>query len=306
FEHIRENGADAETLNVVYVVDSGGRLQDFVRLKKLLLADPAAKCESLCKGRVRSLLATDDQEAAVVMMREYDTPVLPVTDDDGVLVGIVTFDDVADIAEEEVTEDMQKMGGMQELDEPYIEAPLMELVWKRVVWLFILFCGGLVAVSAMGFFDEALAKYTILALFVPLIIASGGNSGSQAASLIIRSLTTAEVDTGDWLLVLRRELASGLLMGGLLGVCGFITGMAACFVPMFADTLASPPTLYGLAIGLSVLAVVMVGTLTGGMLPLLLKKMGFDPAAGSTPLVATIVDAAGLVLYFVVATLVLG
>lgn len=304
-DHIREYGAEAETVNVLYVIDSGGKLQDFVRLRKLVLADPAAKCESLCKGRVRSLLATDDQEEAVRKMNKYDTPVLPVVDAGGVLVGIVTFDDVADIAEEEVTEDMQKMGGMRELDEPYIDAPLMELVQKRVGWLLILFCGGLVAVFAMGFFDEALEKYAILALFVPLIIASGGNSGSQAASLLIRSLTTEEVDTGDWLRVLKRELASGLVMGGILGICGFIVGFAACYVQGLAGHDSSLPMRYGIAIGVSVMAVIMVGTLTGGMLPLLLKKLGFDPAAGSTPLVATIVDAAGLIIYFLVAVMVL-
>ena len=299
--HIREHGREAETIHTLYVVDREDRLIDHVKLKSVLLGSPFDRMEVLREGKIVALDARDDREAAVGVMERYDLPVLPVVDG-GKMVGIVTFDDIADVAEEEVTEDMHKMGGMAALEEPYRSATLMELVRKRVVWLMVLFFGGILTVWAMGGFKESIEKYVILALFVPLIIASGGNSGSQAASLMIRSLAIGELAVGDWKMVFRREVVSGLLLGSVLGVCGLIAGSVAAVMVGTEEA----AWVYGFAIGTSLVGVVMMGTLTGSMLPFFLKKMGLDEATSSTPFVATIVDVGGLVLYFVVASVVLG
>jgi magnesium transporter len=306
-EHIRAHGKDAETFNVLYVVDDQGKLIDLIRLRRVLLARPDVRCDALREGgQVVSLQATDDRETAVHMMERYDVPVLPVVEADNRLVGIVTFDDIADVAEEEVTEDIQKMGGMEALDAPYTSSTVVQLFRKRVPWLMILFGGGLLTVSAMGAFEESIKQFAILALFVPLIIASGGNSGSQAASLIIRSLATRELEIEDWGIVLRRELISGLMLGSALGMCGLVVATAVSFVVFQEDVTHLGDALhYGTAIGAAVLGVVIVGTLVGAMLPILLKRFGFDEATGSTPFVATIVDVAGLIIYFVTANLIL-
>ncbi len=302
-EKIREQGADAETLHTLYVVDDAGQLLDHVRLRHLVLASPDEKVESLRQGQTVSLRATEDREEAVRVMERYDLPVLPVVDDDDKLVGIVTFDDVADVAEEEVTEDIQKIGGMAALEEPYVTASVLKVVRARAVWLLILFAGGLLTVWAMGGFKDSIERYVVLALFVPLIIASGGNSGSQAASLIIRSLAIGEIKVEQWFSVLRRELVSGFLLGVLLGVFGALAGATAA---VLIDAGDAPALSYGLAIGTSVVGVVLIGTLTGSMLPLLLERIGLDPATSSTPFVATIVDVAGLLLYFACAMAILG
>ncbi len=300
--YIREQGEDAETLDTLYVVDDAGQLIDYVRLRALVLGSPHDRIEALRRGDVVALDAHDDRERAVEVMEKYDLPVIPVVDA-GRLVGIVTFDDIADVAEEEVTEDMQKMGGMAALDEPYRSSTIWELVVKRVVWLMVLFGGGLLTVWAMGGFRDSIEKYVVLALFVPLIIASGGNSGSQAASLMIRSLAIGELLVADWKMVLRREIVSGLLLGSILGVCGLVSGAVAASLVGVDD---KPIWLYGFAIGTAVVGVVVMGTLTGSMLPFLMKRIGLDEATSSTPFVATIVDVAGLILYFVVTNVILG
>ncbi|MDH3583592.1 MAG: magnesium transporter, partial [Phycisphaerae bacterium] len=274
-EHIRRCGADAESLDTLYVVDGEGRLLNHIRLRQLVLADTAARVESLLdpEGRTVHLAATDDREALVRAAEHYDIPVVPVVGDGDKLVGIVTFDDVADVAEEEVTEDMQKMGGMEALDLPYMSASVPELVRKRVIWLMVLFGGGLLTVMAMGMFRESIEKVAVLALFVPLIIASGGNSGSQAATLMIRSLALGEVALSDWRRVFVRELASGLLLGAVLGFCGLVVGAVVSHMgfpdlaPDYAHALR-----FGAAIGIAVLGVVLVGTLTGSILPFILQR----------------------------------
>ncbi|QNN24215.1 magnesium transporter [Planctomycetales bacterium ZRK34] len=305
-EHIRAHGRDAESFNVLYVVDDRGKLIDLIRLRRLLLAKPDLKCEELRQGgQIVSLQATDDRETAVHMMERYDVPVLPVIEADERMVGIVTFDDVADVAEEEVTEDIQKMAGMEALESPYLSARITELVRKRVVWLVVLFGGELLAVSAMGFFEESIQALAILAMFVPLIIASGGNSGSQAASLMIRSLAVGDLELEDWLIVARREMLSGLMMGGILGATGVIIATGVAALLFTGDSGGYHPLHYGMAIGAAIFCVVILGTIVGSMLPFALQRLNIDPATSSTPFVATIMDFTGLVTYFVVANLIL-
>ncbi len=308
-EHLRRDGAGAETLHTLYVIDEAGRLIDHVRLRQLVLADPRARCDDLGEGNVVCLGVSDDREEAVRVMERYDLPVLPVVDDAGVLVGVVTFDDVADVASEEVTEDIHKLGGMEALDTPYASASLLTMVRKRGVWLMVLFLGGLFTIAAMDVFHDELQRYAILALFVPLIIASGGNSGTQAATLIVRSLATGDIKTSDWLTVLRRELASGLVLGSLLGVLAMIVATTLAYLSPLSQMPDStfPEAMHmGFAIGTAVVGVVVTGIVVGAMLPVGLEAIGLDPATCSTPFVATVVDVAGLVIYFSVAVLLLG
>jgi magnesium transporter len=298
-DHIRRYGKHAESLNRLYVVDERGRLEDDVALRDVLLSDPAVKIESFMDRAAPSLRATADREEAVRMMERYDLPVLPVVDRDNVLVGIVTFDDVADVAEEEATEDIHKLGGMAALDEPYLTAPFFELVRKRGVWLLILFGGGMLTITAMGMFQEQIDKVVALALFMPLIIASGGNSGSQAASLIIRAIALGEVSMRDWWRVVRRELASGLTLGVFLGALGM--GIVLLFQAIGGVDLMGHPMLIGATVATALVCVVVCGTLVGSMLPFVLRRFGLDPATGSTPMVATVVDVTGLLIYFTTA-----
>jgi magnesium transporter len=306
--HLRAFGRDAETINTLYVVDLTGRLINHISLRKVILGDPEERISKYLEENIETvrLNASADREMAVRTMEKYDLPVVPVVDDNGVMVGIVTFDDVADVAEEEVTEDVQKMGGMAALESPYLSAPLLELVHKRVVWLVVLFIGGLLTITAMGMFEESIQRYMILALFVPLIIASGGNSGSQAATLTIRALAVGDLDVRDWWHVCRRELVTGLMMGTVLGLIGLVVGLVVGLTGFGGHAQPLGESLhFGFAIGTSIVGVVIVGTLVGSMLPFLLKRLGFDPAHGSTPMVATIVDVCGLLIYFTVALLIL-
>jgi magnesium transporter len=305
--HIRTAGGEAETLHTLYVIDRAGRLIDYIKLHDLVLAPIEGTCEQLRQGAVVSLHAQADREQAVRMMQRYDLPVLPVVDADRKLVGIVTFDDVADVASEEVTEDMHKLGGMEALGKSYLSATLGELIHKRGVWLMVLFIGGLLTVTAMGLFHEQLEQKAILALFVPLIIASGGNSGTQAATLVVRALALGELKVDDWGRIMRRELVGGLVLGSLLGVIGMAIATAVAFYLPSARIDTLPAALHvGFAIGTAVVGVVVTGIFTGAMLPVLLEWVGLDPATCSTPFVATIADVAGLVIYFIVAILVLG
>jgi magnesium transporter len=295
-EMIREHGHDAETLHTLYVVDSEGKLLDHIRLRDLVLARPTERCEVLRRGQTVSLKATDDREEAVHMMERYDLPVLPVVDDDSHMVGIVTFDDVADVAEEEVTEDIHKLGGMAALDEPYLAASLPQLIRKRVVWLTILFGGEILTIAAISQFETQLATVVALAFFMPLIIASGGNSGNQAATLIIRAMAVGDVELGDWWRVVRRELVSGLSMGLWLGCMGAMT-VGLFSVAGWIDFQGHAGRL-ALAIPVSLLAVVTCGCTLGATLPLLFRVAGLDPATGSNPMVATLMDVTGLMIYF--------
>ncbi len=300
--HIRKYGKDSETLNVIYVVDEKGHLIDDLRIREILLAPPEMQIKEIMDGRFISLKATDDQEGAVSVFRDYDRIALPVTDTNGILIGIVTIDDILDVAEEEVTEDIHKMGGSEALEAPYMEVSLWTLVHKRARWLTVLFLGEMLTASAMGYFEHEIARALVLTLFIPLIISSGGNSGSQAATLIIRAMAIGEVRLMDWWKVMRRELLSGFALGSILGLIGIFRVL---IWQQFFDAFGPHYFLIGLTVGFSLLGVVMLGTLAGSMLPFLMRRIGVDPATSSAPFVATLVDVAGLVIYFSVAAIIL-
>ncbi len=302
-EHIRKFGRDSETLNVIYIVNNQWRLIDDIRIKEIILASPEQTISEISDKRFVSLNVDDDQELAVKVFADHDRVALPVTDADGTLLGIVTVDDVMDVQEKESTEDFQKFGGTEGLDLSYTKTPLLELVRKRAGWLIILFLSEMLTASAMGYFDVEISKAVVLALFVPLIISSGGNSGSQAASLIIRSLALGELKLKNWWYVMRKEILSGLLLGAILGIIGFIR------IFIWQETGLYDYGEYwmwiGLSVSLSLIFIVLWGTLSGSMIPFLLKKIGLDPATASAPFVATLVDVTGLVIYFTIAALLL-
>lgn len=297
-DYIREHGKDSETIDVIYVIDEKGQLLDDFRIREFLLVSPDTVVHTLMDDRFVSLHANDDQEEAIQVFRMENRVALPVVDDQGVLLGIVTIDDMLWIANEEHTEDIQKIGGTEALDEPYLDMPLLRLVKKRVGWLVVLFIGEMLTATAMGFFEDEIAKAVVLALFVPLIISSGGNSGSQASTLIIQAMALGEIGIGDWWRVMRREIISGLLLGGVLGAIGFLRILL--WNSLF-HTYGDHTVLIGATVGISLVGVVLWGTLSGSMLPLLLKRCGADPATSSAPFVATLVDVTGLLIYFTVA-----
>ena len=299
-EHIREVGKESETIDVVYVVTDKGEFVDDVRIREIILAKPEEVVGDIIDHRFITLNVTDDQEVANQIFKMNNRVALPVVDDHNILLGIVTIDDVLWVANEEFSEDMQKMGGTEALDEPYLEMPIMKLFKKRVIWLIVLFLGEMLTATAMGYFEDEIAKAVVLALFVPLIISSGGNSGSQASTLIIQAMAVGEITISDWWRVLRREILSGLLLGSILGLIG-------CFRVIIWNsifhTYGDHTTMIGITVGLSLVGVVLWGTITGSMLPILLKKLGADPATSSAPFVATLVDVTGLVIYFSLAFL---
>jgi len=301
-DYVRRHGQDSETLNLVYVVDEDGVLIDDIRMRKFLLADPKWRVSDLMDDRFTALKATDDRQTAVNVFRQADLAALPVTDSDGVLIGIVTNDDILDVAEELATEDIQRIGGSEALDEPYMKIAFHRMVRKRAGWLVILFLGEMLTATAMGFFEEEIERAVVLALFVPLIISSGGNSGSQAATLVIRALALGEVRLRDWWRIMRREVFSGLALGSILGAIGFlrITIWSA-----FSEMYGPHWFLVALTVGLALVGIVLWGTLSGSMLPLVLRRLGFDPASSSAPFVATLVDVTGLIIYFSVAAVIL-
>ena len=301
-DHIRQNGKDAETINMVYVVDEKGKLVDDIRLRKLILANPSETVETVMNRHYVALSASDDKEVATKIIQKYDLVALPVIDSDGVLLGIVTVDDVLDVVEEEATEDIQKMAAVETLDEPYLQIGFARMVKKRGGWLSALFLGETLTATAMGYFENEIAQAVVLALFIPLIISSGGNSGSQAASLVIRAMALEEIRLHDWWRVMRREIATGLALGAILGMIAL--GRILLW--------PSRETLYGehyalvaLTVACSLIGVVLWGTLSGSMLPFIMRRLGFDPAASSAPFVATLVDVTGLVIYFSAALFIL-
>lgn len=301
-DHIRRYGMDSETMSMVYVIDENGKLIDDLRIRQLLLASPESHISDLMDSRFVSLKATDDREAAVQVFREADRNALPVTDSQGVLIGIVTADDILDVAEEEATEDIQKIGGTEALDEPYMEIAIPSMVRKRATWLIVLFLSEMLTATAMGRFENEIAKAVVLSIFVPLVISSGGNSGSQASTLIIRAMALGEVTLKDWWRVFRRELLSGLSLGAILGSIGFlrITLWALVF-----HSYGEHWFLLAMTVGFALIGIVLWGSLSGSMLPFLLRKVGLDPATSSAPFVATLVDVSGLIIYFTVAAIIL-
>ena len=296
--HLRKVGRDRESLNQRYVVDERGRLVDSARLRNLVVAELNAPISDLLDHQVFALRATDDQETAVAAFRKYDRTILPVLDSKDVLVGVVTVDDVLDVAEQEATEDIQKMGGMEALDAPYLKIAMLSMIRKRAGWLSILFISEMFTATAMRYFENELAKAAVLGLFLPLILSSGGNSGSQATSLIIRAMAVLDVTLRDWWRVLRRELLAGVSLGVLLA--GIV--LVRIFVWPHKETLyTSHYPLVAATVAFSLVGVVLWGSVVGSMLPFLLRRLGFDPAASSAPFVATLVDVTGIVIYFTVA-----
>jgi magnesium transporter len=301
-DYIREHGQDSETLNVIYVIDEQGVLVDDIRIRELLLTPLTSRVSDLMDRRFVALQATDDQETAVAVFRREDRTALPVTDSKGVLVGIVTIDDVLDVAEEAATEDIQKIGGLEALDEPYMQIAFGRMIKKRAGWLVLLFLGEMLTATAMGFFEKEIARAVVLALFVPLIISSGGNSGSQASTLVIRALALGEVGVLDWWRVIRREVLAGLALGTVLGTIGFLR---ITIWSVFSELYGPHWLLVAWTVGVALIGIVLWGTLAGSILPFVLRGLGYDPATSSAPLVATLVDVTGLVIYFTIASMIL-
>lgn len=302
-KHIRKYAEVAETLNRIYVVDDKEYLIDDLRLTELILADPEETIETLMDRSFETLMAYEDQEEAVKMFAKYDRAALPVVDTDGILVGIVTVDDVIDVAEEEATEDMQKMAGMDALDDYYSQTTVGKLVKKRITWLIVLFVGQILTALTMSGYEEVLQKIVLLSYFVPLLIASGGNSGSQAATLIIRALATDDIKSDGWKTVLKKEGSSGLLLGSILGILGFATLIAWGLID--GDPMNQELILKAGVVASSLLLIVLFGNVIGAMLPFILSKIGLDPAVSSAPFVATIVDVSGIIIYFSIAVFLL-
>lgn len=299
-EHIRRYGKDSETIDVIYVIDEKGILLDDIRIREILLADPGVPITALTDNRSIALHVNDPQEEAINVFRMNNRVALPVTDDNNLLLGIVTVDDILWIANEEYTEDMHKIGGTQALDEPYLDMPIFGLFKRRIGWLVVLFLGEMLTATAMAHFEADIAKAVVLAMFVPLIISSGGNSGSQASTLIIQAMALGEITIADWWRVMRRELISGLMLGVVLGSIGFLRILVWT---LFSDMYGPHWALIGVTVGVALVGVVLWGSLAGSMLPLLLKKLGADPATSSAPFVATLVDVTGLIIYFSVAVM---
>jgi magnesium transporter len=302
-ETIRRKGKDSETIDVIYVINKEGDLLDDIRIREFLLAPPEKTVRELMDNRVIALNVYDDQEKANEVFKMNNRVALPVVSNNNKLLGIVTIDDILWVASEEFSEDMQKMGGTEALDEPYLEIPIFRLFKKRIIWLVVLFLGEMLTATAMAYFEDEIAKAVVLALFVPLIISSGGNTGSQASTLIIQAMAVGEITIADWWRVIRREIVSGLLLGFVLGLIGFLRIVIWHSIS---------PHLYGehwiyiaMTVGIALVGVVLWGTISGSMLPIFLKKLGADPAVSSAPFVATLVDVTGLIIYFSVAFLIL-
>jgi magnesium transporter len=297
-DYIRKFGKSKETLNVIFVVDEKGKLLGQVDIRDILLANPEQKISEVYDENITPLNVFDDQETAVQVLQKYDAVALPVVDNNGILLGIVTVDDIMDVAEEEATEDIQKQAAVQVLEEPYSEVPVFTMIKKRAGWLSMLFIGEMFTASAMAIFEEEIARAVVLALFVPLIISSGGNSGSQAATLIVRAMALGEVTLKDWFRIMKRELMIGLSLGGILGTIGFLR---ITVWQMVSHIYGDHWLLVAATVFLSLIGVVMWGTLIGSMLPFILRRLGFDPASSSAPFVATLVDVTGLIIYFTIA-----
>jgi magnesium transporter len=301
--HLRKFHKDSEAANVIYVVDKKGKLIDDIPVRRFVLNDPAKTIDDILDGFCVTLKMTDNKEEAVSKFKEYDRTVLPVTNDDNILLGVITVDDVLDVAEQKDTAAIQKFGGLEELDYPYVKTPFFSLLRKRAGWLIILFLGEMFTATAMSYFDKELSKAIVLALFVPLIISSGGNSGSQAATLIIRAMSLKELGLKDWWYVMRREILSGLSLGVLLGAIGFLR--ITLWQNFHIYSYGPHWVLLAITIFFSLIGIVMWGTLSGSMIPIILKRFKIDPATSSAPLVATLVDVTGLVIYFSIAAIIL-
>ncbi|WP_316802788.1 magnesium transporter [Pedobacter nototheniae] len=301
--HIRRYGKNSETIDVVYVIDKEGVLLDDIRIREVLLADPEAIIGELTDKRFIALKANDPQEDAINIFRMNNRVALPVVDENNILLGIVTVDDILWIANEEYTEDMHKIGGTEALDEPYLDIPILKLVKKRAGWLVVLFLGEMLTATAMQHFEVELEKAVVLSLFIPLIMSSGGNSGSQASTLIIQAMALGEVTISGWWRVMRRELVSGAMLGVILGSIGFIRIIT--WQKLHLYDYGQHWFLIATTIFFTLIGIVLWGSLIGSMMPIIMKKLKLDPATSSAPFVATMVDVTGIVIYFSVAVLIL-
>jgi len=286
----------------LYVIDERRHLVGVVSLRRLLLVPPQAKLKDIMTTDVISVGVDTPEEEVARKVSSYHLLAVPVVDAENKLVGTVTVDDVIEVIRDTTTEEFQKLGGVEALEEPYVRTPMLTLVKKRARWLVVLFIGEMLTATAMGYFEREIARAVVLALFVPLIVSSGGNSGSQAASLIIRALAVGEVTLRDWWRIMRREILSGLALGAILGGVGFIR---VSIWGMFFDAYGAHWFLLALTVLIALVGVVLWGTIAGSMLPFVMKRFGADPATSSAPLVATLVDVTGLVIYFSVAATIL-
>jgi magnesium transporter len=302
-ENIRRTGRGKETLSWIYIVDAQGRLVEDVRLESLVMADPSLNVLQIEDPILVCVHATDDRETVLAAFERYGRTALPVTDAQGQMLGIITVDDMLELATGEATKDIQRLGGSEALDAPYMSVGILSMIQKRGIWLSVLFLGEMLTATAMSHFEDEIARAVVLALFVPLIISSGGNSGSQATSIIIRSLALRELRLRDWLRVLRREMVSGIALGSLLGVIGL--GRIVLWQRLHLADYGPHYLLVALTVLASLIGVVTFGTLAGSMLPFLLRRIGLDPATSSAPFVATLVDVTGLCIYFLIALLIL-
>ncbi len=293
FQYLRRTAEDRETLNVLYVLDEEGKLVDDIKLRQIVLASPESRIADLMDGQYVALRATDDQEEAVEAFKKYDRVALPVLDSTGRMVGIVTVDDVLDVAEEEATEDIHRMGGVESLEEPYFNTTYLTMLRKRAIWLVVLFLGQQLTANALRHFEEH-SLFVSLTIFLPLIISSGGNSGSQAASLIIRGLAVREMELADWWRVFYRETLMGVSLGAMLGALGVLRALWG-----------SPGWVVPVSVGLALILVVTCGTFFGSMLPFALKRFGFDPAVSSAPFISSFMDVTGIMIYFSISLLLL-
>ncbi len=300
-ETIRRYGKNSETIDVIYIIDELGGLVDDIRIRDLLLAKPNDVVADIIDGRFVALNVYDDQEHASQVFKMNNRTAIPVVDDNDVLLGIVTIDDILWVTNEEFSEDMQKMGGTEALNEPYLDISIFKLFKKRITWLVVLFFGEMFTATAMGYFQDELAKVLVLASFIPLILSTGGNTGSQSSTLIIQAMSVGEITIADWWKILKREIISGLLLGVLLGIIGFFrVSVWHMIAPGFYG---AHWLLIAVTIGFTIVGVVIWGTITGSMLPIVLKRLGADPAVSSAPFVATLVDVTAILIYFSLAYL---
>jgi len=301
--YLRENHKDSDTADVVYVTDKAGKLTDDIPIRRLVLNEPSKTISDIMDRHFVKLDITDTTDVAMARFKQYNRTALPVTNTKNVLLGVITIDDLIDVAERRNTREMQRFGGTEALEFPYVKTSVFSLVRKRAGWLIILFLSEMLTATAMGFFENEIAQAVVLALFVPLVISSGGNSGSQAATLIIRALAVGELTVKNWFYVMRRELLSGFSLGVILGAIGFLRITAWQRLGWYnygAHWLLMATTIF-----FSLIGIVLWGTLSGSMIPIILKKLKQDPATSSAPFVATLVDVTGLVIYFTIAHILL-
>ena len=291
---VRRQAEDVEIINYLYVVDTEERLLGVASLRDVLTADPEELISSIMAENVISVSPTTDQEPVAKMMAKYDVQALPVVDDRGVFHGIITVDDIIDVMTEEQTEDVHKLGGVQPIENPYFETTTWTFIKKRGVWLLVLFVGEMFTGTALRHFDDVIASVAQLSYYIPLLISTGGNSGGQSSMLIIRGLAVGEINTGDWYRVLVREVVQGIALGLILATIGVVR------VLLWGDGIS-----FAVLIGTSLVCISIMGCTIGGMLPLVIKRLGLDPATGSTPFIASLVDVLGILIYFGLAKVIL-